>query len=387
MVILNRYELGSRRKNIPLIDLRAQQTRIRDGVDRAIQRVLDHGQYIMGPEVAELEEQLAAFAGTRHAVSVSSGTDALTAVLMAKGIGPGDAVICPDFTYPATPECIALLGATPIFSDVCYDTFNLDPAGLPGAVKTARLAGFVPRAVIVADLFGLPADYENILRVAEINDLFVISDAAQSFGARYCDKRAGNFGIAATTSFFPAKPLGCYGDGGAVLTDDDALADLIRSIRLHGKGERKYDIVRVGINGRLDTLQAAILLEKLAIFEDEIERRCMIAERYAQMFGQAILTPKVPAGRLSVWAQYTLRLLNGQRDVVAAALANKDISSAVYYPRPLSKQPAYQHFPVSKTGVSIAARLALEVLSLPMHPYLDEATQEEIVTAVQTTLA
>lgn len=367
---------------IPFIDLGAQQARIRDKVDRAIARVLDHGQYIMGPEVGELERQLAAFSGARHAITVSSGTDALMVVLMAKGVGPGDAVVCPAFTYTATPECIALLGATPVFAEVREDTFNLDPAGLPGAVEAARRAGLVPRAIMAVDLFGLPADYEPIQRFADEHGLFIVSDAAQSFGAQSRNRRVGTFGAATATSFFPAKPLGCYGDGGAVFTEDDALADVIRSIRLHGKGGDKYDIVRVGINGRLDTLQAAILLEKLAIFEDEIERRQAVADEYTRVLRGTVATPVVPDGLRSTWAQYTIRLPAAHRDRVMKSLAARGVPTAVYYPRPLQEQTAYEKCPVSTTGVEMATRLSREVLSLPMHPYLDAPTRERIVGEV-----
>ena len=367
---------------IQFIDLKAQQERIRPALDRAIARVLDHGQYIMGPEIGELEKRLAAFTGARHAISCASGTDALLMILMAKGVGPGDAVICPAFTYTATPECIALLGATPVFADVLADTFNLDVDALPGALDAARKAGLRPRAIMAVDLFGQPADYDRLLPFAHEHGLFVVADAAQSFGSTYKGRRAGTFGLATATSFFPAKPLGCYGDGGAIFTDDDTLADGMKSIRLHGKGSDKYDIVRVGINGRLDTLQAAILLEKLAIFEDEIVARQRVAQRYTAALHNVIKVPVVPAGLTSVWAQYTLTVSGGKRDGLMKALAGRGIPAMVYYPRGLHEQTAYRGCPVATGGVPVAARLPQDVLSLPMHPYLDEVTQDRVIAGV-----
>jgi dTDP-4-amino-4,6-dideoxygalactose transaminase len=267
---------------ISFIDLKAQQALIRDQIDAAITRVLDHGGYIMGPEVSALERDLSSFCGAKHSISCASGTDALLIVLMAKNIGPGDAVICPAFTYTATPEVIALLGATPVFADVSEDTFNLDPQSLPRAVDAAKKAGLKPRAIIAVDLFGHPADYDKILPFAEDHGLFVLSDSAQGFGGTLNGRKTGTFGLATATSFFPAKPLGCYGDGGAIFTDDDELAKIMRSIRLHGQGASKYDCARVGINGRLDTIQAAILIEKLKIFPREIALRQEVAARYAE---------------------------------------------------------------------------------------------------------
>jgi dTDP-4-amino-4,6-dideoxygalactose transaminase len=382
-------------KKIEFIDLKAQQRVIRKRIDAAITRVLDHGQYIMGPEVAELETQLAAFAGVRHAVSCASGTDALLMAMMAWGIGPGDAILVPDFTYTATPETVALLGATPVFVDVSDATFNVDPAALEAGIETARRAGLNPRGLIAVDLFGLPADYAALRAVAKQHDLFLLADAAQSFGASTNGQRVGSLGDITTTSFFPAKPLGCYGDGGAIFTDDDQVADVMRSIRLHGKGDDKYDVVRVGINGRLDTIQAAILLEKLSVFPDEIAARDRVAAYYAQAFAAhpklAIAVPPVAAGSKSVWAQYTLRILGGaapgaKRDHVMKALAEQGIPTNVYYPRPLHAQPAYAHYPVSGNGTPTASRLPAEVLSLPMHPYLTPAEQDRIVAAVVAAL-
>jgi dTDP-4-amino-4,6-dideoxygalactose transaminase len=369
-------------KPIALIDLKAQQTRLGGRIREAIERVLDHGQYIMGPEVKQLERALCAFSGARHAVTCASGTDALLMVLMAKGIGPGDAVICPAFTFTATPEAVALLRANLVFADVDERTFNLDPEGLGAAMAAARNAGHAPKAIIVADLFGLPADYDAILAFAERHGLFVVADAAQSFGASSQGRRVGTFGLATATSFFPAKPLGCYGDGGAILTDDDALATALDSIRAHGKGTQKYDIVRIGINGRLDTLQAAILIEKLKIFPEEIEARQQVADRYRLALSGLVGVPRVPAGSKSVWAQYTVRVPAHLRDTLAEALRNEGIPTAVYYPTPVHHQVAYRHFPVAFGGLRVAERLPTEVLSLPMHAYLSQQDQHRIVKSV-----
>ena len=364
---------------ISFIDLKAQQERIRPQINRALARVLEHGQYIMGPEVAELEARLAAYCDVKHAITCASGTDALLMIMMAKGIGPGDAVICPAFTYPATPEAIALLGATPVFCDVSADTFNIDVETLGSALESARRAGLAPRAIMAVDLYGLCADYDALLPIADAHGLFVISDAAQSFGAGYRGRKSGCFGLATATSFFPAKPLGCYGDGGAIFTDDDALASDLRSIRLHGKGADKYDIVRVGVNSRLDTMQAAILLAKLDIFPSEIEARQRVADRYSEGLHNIVTVPRVTAGLASVWAQYTIRVPEQQRDALMKRLAAVGVPTAVYYPRGLHEQPAYSHCPVGTTGVQVAASLAREVLSLPMHPYLSDATVDRIV--------
>ena len=367
---------------IVFIDLKAQQVRIRSELDRAIARVLEHGQYIMGPEVGELEARLAAYSGTKHCITCASGTDALLMIMMAKGLGPGDAVICPAFTYPATPEAVALLGASPVFCDVNADTFNIDVTTLESALVAARRANLKPRAIIAVDLYGLPADYTPLEQFAKAHGLFVISDAAQSFGGEYHGKRVGRFGLATATSFFPAKPLGCYGDGGAIFTDDDELAKLLRSIRLHGKGVDKYDIVRVGVNSRLDTMQAAILLPKLDIFPSEIEARERVAARYSEGFRNIVTVPNVPPGLKSVWAQYSIRLPARSRSAMIAALERCGIPTAVYYPRGLHQQVAYAHYPVSTGGVPVSLRIASEVLSLPMHPYLSEQAVDRIVTAV-----
>ena len=372
---------------IPFIDLAAQRRRLGKSVDEAIARVLSHGQYIMGPEVLELERQLAQFCGARHAISCSSGTDAMQLVLMAKGIGPGDAVICPSFTFCATAEVVALLGATPVFAEIDAATFNLNAASIARAAATARKLGLKPKVVIPVDLFGLPAEHDAIAEVASAEGLFVLDDAAQGFGATFKDKPLGVFGLATATSFFPAKPFGCYGDGGAIFTDDDALADVIRSLRVHGQGTDKYDNVRIGMTGRLDTIQAAILIEKLKIFPDEIAARARIARRYNERLGDVAIVPQLPNHSSSVWAQYTIRLAPGRRDGLAAALKGEGIPTAIYYPKPLHRQGAYADFPVVDGGLAVSDRLADEVISLPMHAYLDETVQDRIVEAVRRALA
>lgn len=366
------------------IDLGAQQARIKDRIDARLQAVLAHGGYIMGPEVKELEGRLAEFSGVKHALGCANGTDALQLALMALDLRPGDAVICPTFTFAATAEVVPLFGATPVFADVSEVSFNIDPASLERAVTAARDAGLRPVGVIPVDLFGLPADYDAIEAIAARENLWIVSDSAQGYGAVYRGRRTGSIGTIATTSFFPAKPLGCYGDGGAVFTNDDDLAKRMDSLRVHGKGGDKYDNVRIGLNSRLDTLQAAILLEKLAIYEDEIAQRQVVAQRYTAGLSNIIATPVVPEDCSSVWAQYTLRAEgSAERDRVMAALKAEGIPSVVYYPRPLHTQTAYASFPKDPQGLPVAERLAEQVFSLPMHPYLTEADQTRIIDAIQ----
>jgi dTDP-4-amino-4,6-dideoxygalactose transaminase len=371
---------------IPFIDVAAQRRRLGRSVDEAIARVLGHCQFILGPEVRALEVELAEFCGARHVVSCASGTDALVLVLMAQGIGPGDAVICPSFTFTATAEVVALVGATPAFADVEEASFNLDPASLELACGAAREAGLRPKAVIPVDLFGQPADYDRIMPVAEAEGLFVLDDAAQAFGATYKNRRVGALAPATATSFFPAKPLGCYGDGGAVLTDDEELAQVLRSLRVHGEGHGKYDCVRIGLNGRLDTIQAAVLMEKLRIFPEEILARERVARRYSAGLADVAIVPRLASGSTSVWAQYTIRLASGRREGLAAALKAQGIPTAVHYPVPLHRQQPYQHFPIALGGAPVSERLAEEVISLPMHAYLDETTQDRIIEAVRRAL-
>lgn len=365
--------------NIPFIDLEAQQRIIRPNIDAAIDRVLHHGGYVMGPEVRDLEAQLAEFCDIKHTLSCANGTDALQLAVMALGAGPGDAVFCPSFTFIATAEILPPTGAVPYFVDIAADTFNMDPESLKRAIIAARAEGLTPRGVIPVDLFGLPADHHAIAAIARSEGLWIIEDAAQGFGGRIGDTVAGAFGDIATTSFFPAKPLGCYGDGGALFTNDDEIAALVDSYRVHGKGSDKYDNERIGINSRLDTLQAAILIEKLAIFPQEIEARNRIATRYGQKLGNRLICPIVPEGMTSTWAQYTIVLPEaGMRSAVQAQLQQDGIPTAVYYPIPMHAQTAYNHFPRDPAGMTVSDDICHRVLSLPMHPYLEEADQDLI---------
>ena len=372
---------------VPFIDVVSQRERLGKSIDDAVSRVLGHCQFINGPEVTRLEADLAAFCGARHVVSCASGTDALLMVLMAKGVGPGDAVLCPSFTFCATGEVVALLGATPVFVDVEEATFNMDVESLKRGIATARRLGLKPVAVIAVDLFGQSADHDAIGTIAAAEGLFVLDDAAQSFGATYKGRRLGTFGLATATSFFPAKPLGCFGDGGAILTDDATFAETLRSVRVHGQGSDKYDNIRIGLTARLDTMQAAILIEKLKIFEDEIAARNRVADRYAQGLRDVVAVPHVAAGGTSVWAQYTIRLPAGvDRDGFAAALKAKGVPTAVYYPKSMHQQTAYRDFPVADGGLPVCERLSADVISLPMHAYLDEPTQARVIEAVRSPL-
>jgi dTDP-4-amino-4,6-dideoxygalactose transaminase len=372
---------------IPFIDVAAQRRRLGPAIDAAISRVLAHCQFIQGPEVRALETELAAFCGARHAIACSSGTDALLLVLMAWGIGPGDAVICPTFTFCATAEVVALCGATPVMADVEAETFNLDPASCERAIATAKRLGLKPRAIIPVDLFGLPADHDAIAAIAAKHELLVLDDAAQAFGATYRGRKLGAIGPATATSFFPAKPLGCYGDGGAIFTEDDDLAARLRSLRVHGESTDKYDAVRIGITGRLDSIQAAILLEKLKIFPDEIVTRNAVAQRYTTALVDIATVPRISNESTSVWAQYTIRLAPGRRDALAAALKAQGIPTAIYYAKPLHRQVAYRDYPVPDGGVPVSERLAEEVISLPMHAYLEVPVQDRIIAAIRRALA
>jgi dTDP-4-amino-4,6-dideoxygalactose transaminase len=366
---------------IEFIDLARQQRRIRSGLDAAIARVLQHGRYIMGPEVAELEGQLSAFCGARHAITCASGTDALLLALMAKGLRPGDAVIVPSFTFCATAEPVCLLGGVPIFADVDEDSFNLDAGSLEAAIHRARHLGLPLRGIISVDLFGQPCDYDRIEAIARESSIWLICDAAQSFGASYRGRKVGTIGDITTTSFFPAKPLGCYGDGGAVFMQDDRAAAVIRSLRVHGKGKDKYDNVRVGMNGRLDTLQAAILLEKLAVFADEIEARNSVAKIYDELLPAELARPVIIDQALSVWAQYTVR--TSRRQEWIGGLASRGVPTAVYYERPLHLQPAYRAYPTASDRLRTSELLAASVFSLPMHPYLAYEDQLRIIAAME----
>ena len=434
------------------IDLKTQQKRIKEQLDVNIQRVLSHGAYIMGPEITELEAKLAAYVGVKHAIACASGTDALLMALMALNVGPGDAVFTTPFTFIATAEVISLLGATPVFVDIDPKTYNIDPAKLEKAVlaikagdpsrhplpkigagahvyrnatasKAASKAGDIsavnptiapanragegrgdgvplrPRAVIPVDLFGLCADYEAIDKIAKENNLFVIEDAAQSFGAEYRGRRACSFGDVACTSFFPAKPLGCYGDGGMCFTDDAALAAALDSIRVHGKGAHKYDNARIGINGRLDTLQAAILLAKFAIFPEEVELRNAVAARYTEFIQKdsagsatsasaptsapAPVTPHIPADCKSVWAQYSLLAHDeAHRTALMDRLNQHGVPTAIYYPKPLHRQTAFATLGYAPGAFPLSEDAAGRIFSLPMHPYLEKEDQIKIADII-----
>lgn len=368
---------------IPFIDLAAQQSRIRSALSEAINTVLDHGLYIMGPEVREFEQQLAEFCGVKHVLACANGTDALQLAVMALGAGPGDAVFCPSFTFIATAEILPFCGAVPYFVEIDPVSFNLDVTSLERCIAQAKKDGVTPRGVIPVDLFGLPADHNAIKKIADDNGLWVIEDTAQGLGGQLGDRVAGSFGDIATTSFFPAKPLGCYGDGGAVLTNDDNLAALVDSYRIHGKGSNKYDNERIGINSRLDTLQAAILKEKLAIFPDEIVARNAVATRYHNALSNHVQCPHVPDGALSTWAQYTILLPKaGMRDSMQAGLQKANVPTAVYYPIPMHAQTAYKHFAHDPSGMAVSDDVCDRVLSLPMHPYLTPDDQDQICAAV-----
>lgn len=376
------------------IDLAAQQERIFDRIEMNIRGVLGHGKYIMGPEVKELERKLAEFVGVNHAVACSSGTDALLLALMAEGVGPGDAIITTPFTFIATAEVISLLGAIPVFVDIDPATFNLDPNHVDRAIQAlnGNSGGYplprkmrsvlTPKGIIGVDLFGLPADYDTMNAIAHEHDLFVIEDGAQSFGAQYKGKRACSLAKIGCTSFFPAKPLGCYGDGGMCFTDDEHLAQTMRSLSVHGQGSHKYENVRIGINGRLDTFQAAILLAKFGIFDEEIRVREQVATNYSNLLSSSaanVVTPRVPPGLSSVWAQYSILAKDeNHRSKLQSRLKDANIPSAIYYPRPLHLQKAFAALGYKEDDFPVSEEAAKRIFSIPMHPYLSREDQERI---------
>ena len=363
------------------IDLKTQQKAILPAITERIQRVLDHGQYIMGPEIKELEDRLAAYVGVKHVVTCSSGTDALLMPLMAYEVGPGDAIFTTPFTFIATAEVIQILGATPVFVDINPKTFNIDPAALQQAIKglsqNPKTSSLKPKGIIPVDLFGQPADYNAINALASEHNLFVLEDAAQSFGGIYKGKKACSLADVAATSFFPAKPLGAYGDGGAVFTNDEGLAEVLRSIRVHGQGSDRYDNIRIGLNGRLDTLQAAILLVKMDIFDQEVEARQTVAARYSQGLKDVVDVPFVAPHNTSVWAQYSV--LSDQRQVLQDKLKAAGIPTAVYYPLPLHIQGAFKHLGHQFGDFTISEHISRRIFSLPMHPYLNFEDQSRIL--------
>ncbi|HEY8573043.1 DegT/DnrJ/EryC1/StrS aminotransferase family protein [Phenylobacterium sp.] len=380
---------------IPFIDLQAQRQRLGQPLEDAILKVVRSGAYIMGPEIAEFETELAAFGQAPHALSCASGTDALILPLMAFGIGPGDAVFCPSFTFAATAEVMPLVGATPVFVDILPDTYNMDAASLEAAIEAVKKDGvYSPKAVIAVDLFGQPADYPAIAEVARRHGLKLIADSAQGFGCTLGGQHPIHWADVATTSFFPAKPLGCYGDGGAILSKDDRFHELLVSLRVHGQAVKsdiegrtfehdpKYLNVRVGTNSRMDTIQAAVLLQKLSIFADEIEARNRVADRYAAELGDVVTVPKVIDGGVSVWAQYTIETEN--RDGLAAHLREQGVPTAVYYPIPIHRQAVYSGHPTAPGGLPVTDAKAGRVISLPMHPYLSADDQDQVIAAVRS---
>lgn len=367
---------------IPFIDLQAQRAKIGAAIDEAIARVLEHGRFILGPEVTAFEEQLAAETGVSHVVSCANGTDALQLGLRALDIGPGDAVFVPAFTFAATAETVCLVGATPVFVDIERDSYNLDPASLDDAIAATTANGTLrPAGIIPVDLFGNPANYPMIQVIADKHELWVFADAAQSMGAQLDKTSTGAFGRLAATSFFPAKPLGAYGDGGAILTNDGTLAAALRSLRMHGQGRDKYDNVTIGTNSRLDTVQAAILIEKLSILSTEIDARQSVAARYSDALADIADVPVIANGAISAWAQYTIRVPG--RDQLQKNLKEQGIPTAIYYPNPLPQLTAYKGYPVAPSGIPVSSSVAQEVISLPMHPYLNAATQDRIIKAVR----
>jgi dTDP-4-amino-4,6-dideoxygalactose transaminase len=369
---------------VPLIDLQAQRARIGARIEAAIKRVLDHGAYIMGPEVYEVERRLAALSGAQHVISCSNGTSAMVMALMAWDVGRGDAVFVPSFTFTATAEVAAIVGATPVFVDVLPDTFNMDPDSLARAISVAEQTGLKPRVVIPVDLFGQPADHDAIRAVADKHDLLILDDAAQSFGASYKGKRLGSLADVTATSFYPSKPLGCYGDGGAVFTDNEDWAKKLTQVRVHGQGRDRNEYVRIGLTARFDSIQAAVLLEKISIFAEECEMREKVAARYEAGLKGVVTTPYVRPDCTSVWAQYTVS--SPRRDRIVAALTAQKISTAVFYAKPIHTQTPYRGFPVAAGGLPVTERLAQDVVSLPMHPYLAADVQDEIIAAVRASL-
>lgn len=351
------------------IDLAAQYQHLKQKIDQRIQQVLAHGHYIMGPEVAELEAKLADYVGVKHVITCANGTDALTLAMMAMGVKPGDAIFCPTFTFFATAETIAYEGATPVFVDSDPDTFNISPQDLEKQIQRVLAEGKLNlKAIITVDLFGLPANYPELEIIAKKYNMKLLEDSAQGFGGELNGKRAGSFGDIATTSFFPAKPLGCYGDGGAIFTNSDEYAELIKSYRVHGKGADKYDNVRIGMNSRLDTIQAAILLEKLAAFPEELIARNKVAKNYEQALAGKYKTPMVPPGYLSSWAQYTI--ITQDRDATMAEYRSKGIPTMIYYATCLHQQKAFAYLGYKEGDLPVAEKLSKQVVSLPMHPYM-----------------
>jgi dTDP-4-amino-4,6-dideoxygalactose transaminase len=374
-------------QNIPFIDLAAQQARIRPQIDAALAAILDHGQYVMGPEVDALEKDLAEFTGNKHAISCSSGTDALILALIAYGLKPQEAVIVPSFTFAASAEVLACLGAVPIFADIDPETFNLDPNGLAAAKDAATKAGFDCVGIMSVGLFGQPADFDRIKAFADAEGMWLLDDAAQSFGASWKGRKVGHLGSITATSFFPAKPLGCYGDGGAVFTDDDRFAEIMKSARIHGMGSERYSYDRIGLTARLDSIQAAVLIEKLKIFPDELEMRQQVAGHYHRALDSLVEVQHLAENVTSSWAQYTIKLpLGTDRAKFQDILKDHGIPTAIYYPKGTHEQNPYRHYPVATGGLPATEECCRRVVALPMHPYLDKKTRDRVITAVEAAL-
>jgi dTDP-4-amino-4,6-dideoxygalactose transaminase len=372
---------------IPFIDLKAQQARIRDKIDAGLAQVLDHGGYILGPEIGALETRLGEWSGAKHNISCSSGTDALLLALHGLGLKPGEGVIVPSFTFAASAEVMPVMGAVPVFAEVDPITFNLDAGRLDAAMDAANASGVKVVGIIGVGLFGQPADLEALMKYAVAHDLWLIDDAAQSFGASWQSGKVGSLAHVTCTSFFPAKPLGCYGDGGAVFTDNDEVAQIIRSCRVHGMGKDKYQNVRIGMTGRLDTMQAVVLDAKLDIFAEELELRQQIAERYHTKIGNIVEVPRLRPEATSSWAQYTIKLPDGiNRDDVCASMNGAGVPTAIYYPVPMHRQGPYTGFPVAGGSLEGTDSLSKSVMSLPMHPYLEEDVQNTVVSALKAAL-
>jgi len=370
---------------VPFVDLKAQYARLKPQIAEAIQDVLDDGRYILGPAVAKLEAELAEYCGVAHAISCSSGTDAIFMPLLAYEVGPGDAVFVPSFTFTATAEAILLAGASPVFVDVEADSFNIDLADLAQKISETRAGGMLtPKAILAVDLFGLPADWNGLNTLAEREGLHLISDAAQSFGGAYHNKRVGSLAPVTGTSFFPAKPLGCYGDGGAITTDDDGLAEVLKSIRVHGAGADRYEIERIGINGRLDSIQAAILSVKLSVFNDELEARERVAQIYDEELKDVVATPKRIEGLKSTWAQYTIK--TDKRAAVQEKLGGAGIPTMIYYPKPMHLQAPYLPYGGGEGSLPVSEAICHQVMSLPMHPYLSDDDARCVAASVRTAL-
>lgn len=379
--------LNEKIAKIEFIDLQAQRRALGDKIPAAIQQVLEHGGYILGPEVRQLEDDLTAYTGAKETISCANGTDALKLLLLAKNIGPGDAVFVPTFTFASTAEVVAECKATPVFVDICPKTYNMDPTSLEQAIAQIKALSLTPRGIIAVDLFGHPADYGTLGQIAEANNLWLIADAAQSFGGAIKDKKVGNLAMMTTTSFFPSKPLAGYGDGGAIFTNDKELANLIRSLRNHGCGVHRYDHLHIGLNSRLDTIQAAILIEKLKIFPMEAMRRRDIAKHYNEILQDSVTVPRHAPDVTHAWGLYTILCPENKRDHLLSTLPSHEIPCNIYYRRPLHLQPAYEHYPRSAPKLQVAEELSGRVLSLPMHPYLSDGQVEYVASTVKNLLS